>query len=138
MDRVKIQLPEKVHFTTELSLRITDLNYGNHMANDKVLSLCHEARVQFLASIQCDEFNVFGKGLIMSNAKLQFISEGKYGMQFQIDLSVSGLSKVGFDLYYNIKASEKQIAMAKTGMLFYDYTNQKIDRMPETFEKLYS
>ncbi|RMF54479.1 MAG: thioesterase, partial [Calditrichaeota bacterium] len=43
MARLKLTLPEKFHFTTELSIRISDVNYANHLGNDAVLSLIHEA-----------------------------------------------------------------------------------------------
>ncbi|NDG84238.1 MAG: thioesterase, partial [Proteobacteria bacterium] len=48
MPRIKIDLPERFAFSTELSLRITDINYGGHLGNDAVLGLVHEARVRFL------------------------------------------------------------------------------------------
>ena len=49
MTRIKIELPETYLFSTEIPVRITDLNYGNHLGNDAILSLLHEARVRFLA-----------------------------------------------------------------------------------------
>ena len=47
MARVKIEFPETTLFTHELSVRITDLNYGNHLAHDSLISLLHEARAPF-------------------------------------------------------------------------------------------
>lgn len=47
MARLKLILPESFLFSTTIAVRITDLNYGNHLANDKVLSILHEARMQF-------------------------------------------------------------------------------------------
>ncbi len=47
MARIEVQLPEKFIFSTELAVRVTDLNYGNHVGNDSTLGLMHEARLQF-------------------------------------------------------------------------------------------
>ena len=48
MARIKLDLPERFPFSTELRVRITDVNYGGHMGNDSLLGLLHEARVRFL------------------------------------------------------------------------------------------
>ena len=46
MARVEIELPEQFPFATEIPIRISDINYGNHLGNDAVLSLAQEARVR--------------------------------------------------------------------------------------------
>jgi acyl-CoA thioesterase FadM len=48
MARIKLQLPQQFIFSTLIPVRITDINYGNHVGNDAILSLLHEARMQFL------------------------------------------------------------------------------------------
>ena len=50
MARIKITLPTHVDFSTEIALRIGDINYGGHLGNDAVLALVHEARVQLFVS----------------------------------------------------------------------------------------
>lgn len=47
MARIKLNFPEEVVFSTEIDIRITDLNYGGHVANDVFLGLAHEVRLQF-------------------------------------------------------------------------------------------
>jgi len=140
MARIKIALPQTIHFTAVLPIRITDLNYGKHLANDKVLSLCHEARVQLLANYQYDEFNIEGIGIIMAEATIQFVKEGKFGMTLKIETTIADLSAMGFSIYYHLKdkESEKTIAKAKTGMVFYDYEQSKIAKTPAAFETKFS
>ena len=48
MARIKIEFPEKFAYSTNIPVRITDINYGGHVGNDAILSLIHEARMQFL------------------------------------------------------------------------------------------
>ena len=48
MSRVQIKLPETFVFHTDIAVQIGDINYGNHLANDAMLRLCHEARLRFL------------------------------------------------------------------------------------------
>ena len=46
MARVKLELPAQFNFRTNIPIRIQDLNYGNHVGNDAILSIMHEARLR--------------------------------------------------------------------------------------------
>ena len=75
MEKVHITLPETWLFETVLPVRIGDINYGNHLANDAVLRLAHEVRLQFLTAHHYSEMNIENTGLIMANAVIQFINQ---------------------------------------------------------------
>ncbi len=75
MARVKIDVPDEFSYTTHIPVRITDLNYGGHVGNDTILSLIHEARIQFLGHYGYGELNMEGVGLIMSDCRHR-IQEG--------------------------------------------------------------
>jgi acyl-CoA thioester hydrolase len=103
MPRVKLTLPEHFSFTTELSIRITDLNYGGHVGNDSVLSLIHELRVQFLRHHDYQELDVAGVGLIMADVTIEFKAELFHGEKLRGSVAVAEFSRVGFDLYYKLE-----------------------------------
>jgi len=136
MARVKIDLPETFIFKTSLPVRITDLNYGNHVGNDKVLSFVHEARVRWLVSLGYSELNLEGVGMIMADATLQFKSEIFYGDELEISLQPVEFSRVGFDLVYKIEkksSGDSEIAaVVRTSMICYDYSLKKVTGLPET------
>jgi len=75
MARIKIELPGKFIFKTEITIRVSDLNYGGHLGNDSVLSICHEARLRFLKHLGYSELDVEGSGIIMSDAAIQYKGE---------------------------------------------------------------
>ena len=79
MARIKIDLPENFSFTTSIPVRITDLNYGGHVGNDTMLSLIHEARMQFLKQLGYTELEFAGVGLIMADVGIEFKNELFYG-----------------------------------------------------------
>ena len=135
MTRIKIDLPETFIFTTEIPVRITDLNYGNHLANDAILSLLHEARVQFLEHYGWTEKDVAGVRIIMSDCAIRYRSEGFYGDVLVIKVAVQDFSRVGCDLVYRVteKESGRPIADAKTGIVFYDYERGKTISVPKYF-----
>ena len=137
MARIKIELPKKFIFKTEIPIRITDINYGGHLGNDSLLSIVHEARVKFLTHLNYSESNVEGVGIIMTDAAVQYKSEGFYGDELSIDIAVTDFTSVGCDFIYRIKnkISTKEIAIAKTGIVFFDYNKRKIAPVPVKFKE---
>jgi acyl-CoA thioesterase FadM len=103
MSRIKIQMPPAFSFRCEIPVRITDLNYGGHAGNDTILSLVHEARMQFLSSLGYTEMNIEGVGTIMADAAIEFRSELFYPERILVSVQAAGFSKVGFDLYYQVE-----------------------------------
>lgn len=135
MARIKIDLPEKFSFTTAIPVRITDINYGGHVGNDTVLTIIHEARMQFLKSYGYKELEFEGVGMIMADAGIEFKSELFYGDIVFASVAVTEFSKAGFDIYYKLEkdvAGKKVlVALAKTGMVCYDYEKKKIAAVPD-------
>lgn len=135
MARIKIDLPAEFSFTTSIAVRITDLNYGGHVGNDTVLSIIHEARVQFLKHFGFDELNAAGAGLIMSDVAIEFKHELFYGDIIKASVVADDFSKVGFDILYKLEKENAGktilVAVAKTGMVCYNYSLKKIMAVPE-------
>jgi acyl-CoA thioester hydrolase len=143
MPRIKVELPAKFPFTTNIPVRITDLNYGGHVGNDTVLSLIHEARVQFLKHYGYEELNIGGAGLIMSDVAIEFKNELFYGDMITASVTANEFSKVAFDICYKLEkitpGNTQLVAVAKTGMVCYDYDKKKIVPVPsEVISKMSS
>jgi acyl-CoA thioester hydrolase len=137
MSRIKLQMPAHYSFSTTINIRISDINYGNHVGNDAVLSLIHEARVQFLAAHGFTELSCGGVGLIMSDVGIEFKKEIFYGDVVTAFVTAIDFSSVGFDLYYKLQTNDNAAVMAKTGMICYDYAKKKIAQVPDVVrEKL--
>jgi len=132
MSRIRIQLPSHFNFSTQIPIRITDLNYGGHVGNDTVLTLVHEARMQFLKSLGYTELQIEGKGLIMSDAAIEFKAELFYGDVITVQVAADDFSRAGFSLVYKLMKDEKTVvALVKTGMICYDYSVKKVAALPE-------
>jgi acyl-CoA thioester hydrolase len=137
MSRVKLDLPARIIFTTEIPARITDINYGGHLGNDSLLSILHEARVQFLKKFGFTESNIGGVGIIMSDAVLVYKAEIFYGDKLTIEIGVDDLQSAGADVTYRVLVRGKEAARAKTGIVFFDYTNRRIVQIPQVFKDLF-
>lgn len=139
MARVKLNIPENKVFSTEIAVRITDINYGNHLGNDAMVSLLHEARMEWLASLQYTELNIEEDALIMADLSVEYKAESFYGDILLIDIFIGELTRVSFEIYYKITTLRNEvdilIANAKTGMVCYDYATKKVVNIPENFLK---
>jgi acyl-CoA thioesterase FadM len=134
MSRIKLQMPQSFQFSTSIDVRITDLNYGNHLANDSLLSILHEARVRFLSYLGYSEKDVGGVGIMMADSVIIYKSQSFYGDSLKIEIGVADISKKSCDFYYRItKDADKVVALCKTAIVFFDYQSQKPAPIPDAF-----
>ena len=140
MARVKLSFPEHAIATLTIPVRITDLNYGNHVGNDSFVALIHEARLQWLQQHNFTELDIAGTGLIMSDLAFEFKNESFYGDEISITLSAGEISGVSFDLFYQLTTERNNetilLAKAKSGMVCYDYQKKKVVAIPDVLKKM--
>lgn len=141
MARLSVTLPETFIFSTDLPVRVSDLNYGGHVDNDSVLTLMQEARVLFYRSLGYQsEINLEGTvGQIIADAAIVYRSESFLGDILSIQIGISDYNKYGFDMCYRItnRDSGKEVAIGKTGIVCFDYEKRKIAPVPQSLlEKL--
>ena len=140
MARIKIEISGKIIGTFIIPIRIADINYGNHVGNDAFVSIIHEARMQWLKQYDYTELKIEGIGLIMSDLAIEFKSESFYGDLVEVKLGAGELTRVGFELYYQLFAKRNDetilLANAKTGMVCYDYHAKKVTAIPENLKFL--
>ncbi|MDB5222006.1 MAG: thioesterase [Chitinophagaceae bacterium] len=135
MPRVKIDLPEKFfNISIKIPVRITDINYGDHVGNDSLVAIIHEARMQFLQHYGFTELDIEGIGLIMSDLMIEFKNESFYKDIIEIKIGRGEISKVSFEFFYKLTTSRKNeeiiIANAKTTMVCYNYELKKVVPIP--------
>src|SRR5687768_3128556 len=100
MARIHLDLPADFLYTAEVPVRITDLNYGGHVGNDTILTIIHEARVQFYRHLGFkSELNFEGAvGHIIADAAIVYKSESFAGDVLVIQIGIAEFSKYGFDM----------------------------------------
>lgn len=140
MGRIKIELPEKCIAAFQIPVRITDINYGNHVGNDSLVAIIHEARMQFLHQHNYTEMDVAGTSLIMNDLSVEFKSEAFYKDVLEVSLFTGEIFKVGFEFFYSLSAIRDRspilIAKAKTGMVCFDYKEKKLIQVPDELKKI--
>jgi len=134
--RVTLELPDEFTFSTRLDVRVTEINYGNHVGNDRMVSLLHEARLRFLREHGFGEFNIGGIGLMVSDLVVCFTAESFVGDMLTFHVGVTDFNKYGCDFIYRVEneaQDNKLVVQAKTGIVFFDYDERKIARVPKIF-----
>lgn len=136
MSRVQIEIPvTNSKIILPIPVRITDINYGNHLGNDAMVSIIHEARMQFLKHHGFTELEAGGTALIMGDLGVQFKSEAYYGDILSIEIFAKDITKVSFCLVYKITTQRESkiilVAIASTTMVSFDYTLKKVCAIPQ-------
>lgn len=141
MPRLKIDLPAKKLTTVSIPVRINDINYGNHVGNNSIVEIIHEARVQFLQKHGFTELDLAGTALIMSELLVEYKNESFYGEVLEVAIFVGEITRVSFELFYQISTTRNEkkiiIALAKTGMVCYDYEIKKVTAVPQELRSIF-
>lgn len=139
MARITLELPANFPFSTEITIRITDVNYGGHLGNDALLALLHEARVQFLAHYGLMELDIGGVGIIIADSVIIYQSEAFAAETLVIAVAATDFNRYGCDFVYRVteKRSGREVARAKTGIVFFDYQQRAIQNAPQSFLDLF-
>ncbi|MFT3760026.1 acyl-CoA thioesterase [Thauera sp.] len=137
MARILIELPDAFPFRTEIPLLITHINHGQHLDNARLFGLVSEARVRFLQSMGYTELDVNGLGIIVADVAARYRSEGFYGETMVVEMAAHDFHGFGCDLVWRMsdKASGREIAHGKTGIVFFDYGQRSKAPVPDGFRR---
>ena len=125
---------ERVDFSTKIPFRITDHNYGDHVANNVFVEYLHEGRVQFLKSLGYTERDLAGAALIQSELHIKYTKQGFYPDTMRMEISITNLRPTRFDMYYRgYDSAGELLLLAKTEMAAFDVGAGKPTRLPDAF-----
>lgn len=133
--RIKISFTTSFVYSTNIPVRISDINYGGHVGNDSILSILHEARLRYLKQWGYTEMEAGGCGLIMADSAIQYKGEAFYGDDLLVEIAIDNINSIAFDIFYKVSTlrNEKEISIvyAKTGMICFDYNTRSIMTMTD-------
>lgn len=135
MERTGIKMIKDFIFETEVAVRLTDINYGNYVGDDAFVSLIHEARVRFLENFGFSKPDIAGKALVVSDLTVSYKSQSFYGDKLKFEMGAGNFTKYGCDIFYRVTNTKtgNLVILAKTGIVFFDFTQNKVTTPPEAF-----
>lgn len=135
MPRVHIELPETFAFSTEVPLYLTHINPGNHLDNAMLLTIVSEARERMIRSLGYADYYIDGCAAMTADAAVQYRSQAHWGDVMVVEMTANDFSKRGFDLVWRMsdKATGREVARGKAGMVFVDAKTQALAVVPPSF-----
>jgi 4-hydroxybenzoyl-CoA thioesterase len=100
-----------------------------------MISCLNEARLAFMHSRFGDPYTVDGAAMINADLAVEYKAEAYHGDRLRIEVAASDFHKYGCDFVYRVSCvSDKRIvALAKTGMLLFDFDNKKLKAAAPSF-----
>ena len=123
--------PFKFHRT--LTVRVNDLNYGNHVGHQNFFCYFQEARVAYLSQFGYSELDLGGCGMILAEAGCKYKQALFLNDKVRVTCSVAELKSKRFTMVYQIIRGETICAEGFTVNLAFDYRTNKVVRLPEEF-----
>lgn len=141
MARLQLHFPEdQYYYSTQLTVRVTDVNGANHLGNDSMISMISEARARFLYEFGIRETANNGIGIIVTDLATTYKAEAHARDQLLFEVGVMDFNQYGGDITFRITrpADQALIAMAKSGFVFFNYKTKKVMAMPDDFRAKFS
>lgn len=137
MARLQLDLPEDgFRFSTRMTVRSTDINAGQHLGNDALVSMLSEARSRFLFAAGIDDAgDENGLGIVVTDLATLYKAEAFARDELLFEVGVMDFNRYGGDITYRVSRPDdgRLIALAKNGFVFFDYRAGKVAPMPEAF-----
>lgn len=128
MPRLVLDLPEKFCYSTTIDVRKSDINYGNHVGHDTLITMLNECRVRFFEHLGLEE-----PCIVVADLGINYKSEVFYGDRLKIETGMADFTDHGCDIIFRIvnERTGNQVAIAKEGVVFYDFARRKVADIPK-------
>lgn len=123
----------RYNFFIPLTVRVSDLNYGNHVGYQNFFSFFQEARIAYLRQFDYSELDIGGCGIIVAEANCKYKRELHLNDAITVACGISKLKSKMFTMEYMISKDDVICAKGYTINLCYDHHGKSIARMPKAF-----
>jgi len=133
MARVEISLPDQFDFSLEVEVRVSDVNMGGHLGTDQLLAILNNAQLKFIKAKNSGKLDFGGSAFINVDSAIIYKSQAFYEDMLVIEVVADDFNKYGCDFVFKVtnKQNGQLIAIAKSGMLLFDYKNEKPLILPD-------
>lgn len=137
MTRITIVFPNTILYREEKQMFADEMNRGGHLGFERAVALIAGVRIRFFHHFGIHDVDSEGRGIIISDLAVRYKAEILAGERLRIEVAAGNPAKKGCDIFYRIlKASSGRAALlAKTGIVFFDYSERRTIPMPEAFRQ---
>lgn len=143
MPRLQLEFAQEAFcFSTTFIVRMSEINAGNHLGNDTLISLISDARSLFLCHFGMLLENVGNsrRATLITDMATVYKAPANFNDQLLIEVGVTDLNTYGGDFIYRITRQHDAcvIALAKNGFVFFDFIASKVVEIPADFRERFS
>lgn len=120
-------------FSIPLTVRVNDLNYGNHVGHQNFFAYFQESRVAYLQQFGFSELGIGDYGMLIAEAGCKYKQALFLNDALQVACRVTEIKSKKFTMAYRISKGEVICAEGFTINICYDYSANKVARLPENF-----
>lgn len=120
-------------FSTPLTVRVSEINYRNHVSYHNYLLYFQEARIAYFNQLGCSERDIYGVGMVISEATCRYKRQLFLGDAIRVYCGVETLEPKMFQMGYQIEKDGEVCAVGSTTNLCYDYQLEKVVSLPDAF-----
>lgn len=114
-----------------------DINMGNHVGNERALLFFQYARTEFLRQFNLSQLNLGDNtGLIQLNAYVEYRKQLFLDQDIEISIDFIKVDNLKLIFNYKVTFEDKLAISGYTTMSCYDYSLQKVRKIPESFLKI--
>lgn len=135
MPKIRLKKQPEYKFSYSRTVRVGDINYGNHLSNDSVVTILHEARIDLLQKLGVSELDIGDgrTGLIMGDIAVNFKNQSYMFDELTVYSQIDEIQNASFRVFHKITRDDTTIALAETGIITFDYKTNSIGEIPESF-----
>ena len=124
-------------FTFYYTIKQEDLNYGNHVGNERALLFFQWTRESFLRQNNLSETNIGdGSGFIQVEATVQYKKQLFLDQKIEVRITKIEIKGLKIIFEYEIYCGKGLVIPGTATVLAYNYEEQKIKKIPANFKEL--
>ena len=124
-------------FQIDISVRISDINYGGHLGHAELIKITHQARLKFFSKFGLSENNIEGAGVIVKHLSVEYKAEAFFDEMLTIHIRIAEITKTYCIFSYEIfKNNTIRAASVLETILFMNYKSRRIVRVPQAIHNL--
>ena len=119
------------------TIKQEDLNYGNHVGNERALLFFQWTRESFLRQNNLSETNIGdGSGFIQVEATVQYKKQLFLNQKIEVRITKIEIKGLKIIFEYEIYTGKELAITGTATVLAYNYEEQKIRKIPAKFKEI--
>ena len=119
------------------TIKQEDLNYGNHVGNERALLFFQWTRESFLRQNNLSETNIGdGSGFIQVEATVQYKKQLILDQKIEVRITKIEIKGLKIIFEYEIYTGKELAITGTATVLAYNYEEQKIKKIPAKFKEI--